>query len=526
MLKPIKTRGRQIPVVTAGNQCDRRSVTTSQIGVAANSKISDPQFVNRPMRIKPLVEPAERIRPKSKTVLDIQSTIKKAREEGKYERLLMQLSLRDKKIIELIETNPILSLMEVVRALELKHENSIYQLLKKLKRWETTGEIRKGLGRIVKGKCIARVREIVNGRLSQGETLEEIEAKAKLNSTERKVLEQYILPEERKGISKVAEETGIKRVTISLTVRKIENKLLGRKSSYHLELKYRKMSDDELLKAIKNIEAISLSELHVKNQALKVVARERGIINSIYPNKGKMQKKIENVIFARIADGVLEEYLLLMTNPEKEVTEAIRDGTYKSKTKSIRDKYELNKSYGVALIASSVNVILEESLGKHEILRRIRAIVRKLGEEKMIAIADKINNREKILLKERVLTDKVKTLEEVSEMEDFSIGGHKVTRERVRQKEVELFGKLEFYLESGFWNLKGLIVELQETGKLGNIMTRLELSPLELAVIERIEGKNTLTDRTLSVRYRTHDPEMILTERKLIREILLILGQK
>jgi DNA-directed RNA polymerase sigma subunit (sigma70/sigma32) len=97
------------------------------------------------------------------------------------------------------------------------------RLLKKIERWRSGRRIRK------KGKLVGRIIQLIQDRLDKGETLEQIKNNVGLNEVERKVLDIYVLSDEKLTQKEVGEKIGKTQLQVPNIIKMIEKKLLGLK---------------------------------------------------------------------------------------------------------------------------------------------------------------------------------------------------------------------------------------------------------------------------------------------------------
>ncbi|MDO8553198.1 MAG: hypothetical protein Q7S22_00185 [Candidatus Micrarchaeota archaeon] len=278
-----------------------------------------------------------------------------------------------------------------------------------------------------------KIREIIDARIERGETLEEIKTTAKLNETEIKIVDTYIMQDEPMKLSEVAERIRRKYVTVNLCLVRIENKLLGRDPLYHLKRKYYNMSKEQLRSAVRETGAKNRNELGNCNTILCRVALERGVLDSVLPSRLPDRQAELRESIAKTSDIKRKKILEILEPLECEVLHAVKAND-EEKIKSTKEKHGIGDSEFKRIVQKLIKIINDN----HRIsqTRKLRATIRKLGIKKISEIGRELTNDELLVLDKLGLTDKPERMVIVA-----GILGK--TREGARQVESRLLKKLE-----------------------------------------------------------------------------------
>ena len=345
----------------------------------------------------------------------VQRTIAAAKKRGRYEAEI-QPFLSDKEIRYLDGKCPA---PERYRARE--------SLMKKLQRWERGEPLLKKEAEEQK----KRLREILQGR-----DFSTMAAEAGLNKTEKRSVELYILDRKRRTLKEVADEIGVKEISVSAALRRAENRLRGREWDYHLRRKYFGMRDEEITDAIRETGAKTRTELSQRNKALYRIANERGVLDTVFPRRtGKTLARLKQLV-KRMSGRKLRKMSAGLT--------ALETGILKKRV--MQDRPEgldyFGKAYGVnsqpQLTAAERRLLAklrnEPYIGKAR--DDLKVLVARIGKEKMGKIKQALRHKELQILARRVEARKPETLEVLG-------AANRVTRERIRQIEEKLLEKLK-----------------------------------------------------------------------------------
>jgi hypothetical protein len=136
-----------------------------------------------------------------------------------------------------------------------------------------------------------RIKQLIKERLAKGETLDQIMEKAGLNETEIKVFEIYVLAKERITQKEAGNKIGKKQYDISKAIRKIEDKLLGkRKRSRRAD---RKKWSREEIRTIKSMRGPLLFIGYNDAAIARTIINKTGITGNVYSKIRQLVSKGE-----------------------------------------------------------------------------------------------------------------------------------------------------------------------------------------------------------------------------------------
>ena len=320
-----------------------------------------------------------------------------------------------------------------------------YRLLDRLKRWESGQEFKRTRGREkgkpLEGRLVKRIKKIIAERIAKGETLEEIKKNAKLNEIQCKLLDIYVLPEQRITLKEAARLTGRKKAGVMSALRQMENNLLGKNIDYRVE-RYLKLTDDELTEKIRSTGAKTRTELSQSDARLKMAAKQRGLLNGIIISKH--QKDLRAALNNALKERKLDDVLASLTDLEK----AIINNLLAKKPLSREELAKLHNTRVSQLQHAEKR--LTKKLKGEEItlndLEKLRKSVKELGDETIVRLRAQMTDREIAILERRVNREKPDSSKDVGQ-------SFLISRERIRHAQIALYHKLENYKAAGNFEL-------------------------------------------------------------------------
>lgn len=286
------------------------------------------------------------------------------------------------------------------------------------------------------GRLVREIKTIVERMLSEGKNLKEIVDEAGLSKVERRAFYVYVWRENRITQDEAAKRLGKKKVTLTHAVKRIANKLLGIDAYYHLIKEYASLSNQELEERIRKLGAKSKVEIDRKNSGLYKVARERGVLDKLFPPP--WVKKLRDALDTALQERKLEGIMSDSTDLERdlinevvlcEVPPSIRAFAKKQGLKpdkvSRRMKRLADKLNGVPItFDDSDNSTL------------LRKSIEGLDEDRLAELKSVLDEKELAILERRVLSERQESLHKIGK-------SCSVTRQRMSQIEARMLDKIE-----------------------------------------------------------------------------------
>lgn len=399
----------------------------SRIRDAARLPLTDRLKDAGAQTLRPLAR-ADRIRP----------IIKEAIASRRYEsEIKPHLTALEKKIVDRLASGK--SLIAIERELAIDSTSASSHLInveKKILRWQMGKPLRKHAGPHSRANA---VRSIVEERIRKGETLNEIKKKSSLNRTECRVLDLYVLPKVRPTHEQVAARLGRKKVTVSCALYTIENKLRGLEPHLHLKKKYLAMSDAQLRKEIATHGVESKSELRIISHELHAVAKERGLLDELFPPRlSKALKEIAIEVKRQLRTKALHEVLRPLKPAERDlVTERVLARKPEAAGRFM-EAHGISKN-ALRALQRKVLMKLKGLPTRVFTMDLIREVVERIGEKNLGML--RLTVRERQIIERRIRSEVPERLHELG-----SRWG--VSRQRAGHIEAELLEKLRRFSEA------------------------------------------------------------------------------
>jgi len=319
---------------------------------------------------------------------------------------------------------------------------NLYKILKKLQNWEQGKRMRVHGG---KYSFVEPLRISIEKRISNGEGLDEIKRVAKLNKVQQHIIDIYVMAKERPSLSEISDRLQVSRGSIGVAVRSIKNKLLGKLSRDHEKNKFLSMSDKELKSAIMRVGAKSRSALQGKNYGLYLGARERGVLDDMFPRKkSEVLKKLRIAVRMHLRKKSLDDMLAGLMPVERDIITKI---VLASRPERIP---YFKMTYGVAdnqALKSLENMLFRKlkglrTKGNTPSMMALRNTMTNIENDGMVELRGRLSEMEREIIDRRILAEVPETLDELGSR----LG---VTRERIRQLEKNLLMKFKHYLATG-----------------------------------------------------------------------------
>lgn len=323
-------------------------------------------------------------------------------------------------------------------------QSSARNLAKKIENWETAGKFSLTLQsspNLKNGRAVRRVQKLIQARLDSGQTLDEIKQIAGLNTTECQVLDIYLLPPERISLQQAAERVGRKKGTVVRKVQFIEDKLQGKHPLARHAERYEKMSDSDLIAAIRATGATRLGQLD--NYLLKLEARKRGILTVLFPDP--RIKILQDAFRAAVARRKPEEIWAELTELERLV---LLRRVLVEVPPARGDLAQLH-AHDVSNVTMAEKTLLKKLKRKplpESILKKLKKLTGELGPESIAALEPRMTSREILVLRRRIQAEHPENRKRLA-------GSISLSHERIRHHELALYHKLVHYQQTGRFEL-------------------------------------------------------------------------
>ncbi len=303
------------------------------------------------------------------------------------------------------------------------------------------------------GKAVKRIKEIIEKKLSEGKSLDGIKEEAGLNENEVRVLDTYVLAEDRITGRETAERLGIAKVTVGKALRGIECRLLGRRPSHrYIEIR-RKMSDRDIIARIREMGVDSRSRLSDKDYALRVVADERGILDRLFPSRRSMIiEELGKAWEAAIRERGREQVFSELTDFEMDMMNRFVICEKATRLKAFADHHGIPIEKAYHAMKKLARKLLGEVQEKPPTNRdKLEKCVRGLDGDRLAELKALMNEKELRILDERILCEasERKTMEELKAV-------LQVSRQALSQLEQRVLERIERWKECGTFRRRGM----------------------------------------------------------------------
>jgi hypothetical protein len=228
-------------------------------------------------------------------------------------------------------------------------------------------------------------------------------------------------------------------------LRFIANKLLGRDVHYHRIKKYVDLSDNELEKKIRESGAKSKGEFGRKNFGLHRVAKERGILDRMFPSP--ILKELRDALEAALKKRSLERILAGSEALDRIIINEIALSKAPPSIKSFARKHGLKPDKVSRRMKKLTAELKGEKVNNDIAADKLKRCVKDLDGDRLEELKSLLDERELAILKRRATAKVRESLDSIGK--SFS-----VTRQRMKQKEDELLRKIERWERGGTFGRK------------------------------------------------------------------------
>ncbi|VVC01323.1 RNA polymerase sigma factor RpoD [uncultured archaeon] len=307
-----------------------------------------------------------------------------------------------------------------------------------LKRWQNGGRFKEKAPLML----LVPTRQAVESRLQKGENLDEIKRNSRLSKTQSMILDRFVIPGGEIYGTEIGRKCSLKKATVYGAIRRLENKVLGKHVEQQYLEKYLKMSKRALRKAVKAEHARTRTDLCKKNHLLHRAARERELLDEFWPPKRpKIMRQLARELRKQLKTKSLDGIFFICSPLQRDI---ILKAALAAKPKQLR---YFKKTHGIIKnkdFYSAIYGLIRELQERYRCggkSRELRGLVKKINHGEMLQLRETLNPKELAVLDMRGAVGKPASLLEIG-------GKFNVTRERIRQIEKKLIGKLSRYLET------------------------------------------------------------------------------
>ena len=290
------------------------------------------------------------------------------------------------------------------------------------------------------GVLVREIRVLLERMTSEGKSIGKVLKEKNLDKDERRIVYVYIWRKDHITQEEAAKTLGIKKVTLTHKVKRIENKLLGLDSYYHLLRRYIALSDRELEIEIKWTGAKSKVEVNKMDPKLYKVATRRGVLARMFPPLSI--KKLNSALKTARQKRSLKKILADLEDFDRNIINEIALSKAPLSIKAFARKHELKPDKVLRRIKKLTKQLRGEEVYNGNASNLLKKCIEDLDGDKLTELKSLLDEKELALLERRALPKEGESFDSIGKT-------FPVTRQRMKQKENELLGKIERWKRGG-----------------------------------------------------------------------------
>ncbi|MBI5051599.1 hypothetical protein HZC08_02455, partial [Candidatus Micrarchaeota archaeon] len=248
-----------------------------------------------------------------------------------------------------------------------------------------------------------RIREM----LADGETVGSIAKSLKLNKTEKRILDAYLVPETVPKVKVVAARIRIKIDAFSGALRTLCSKVLHGDRTTLARRRYIKLSDEEIETRVTATGATCKEDVYCKNSALYAEAKSRGVLDRLYgeydPTRATV-KELKKILPEVLKRFTLEQMLTFLFPRERDVLTKVVLAEYPVGPEYFKKTYKVKISSYPSLEAKVLGKLKELTGARTPLMiTQIRIEILRIGETGMAELD--LKPEERRLVRVRLSTD-------------------------------------------------------------------------------------------------------------------------